>query len=277
MYKIKNDFPIFSIIVPTYNRPQMIKRTIKSICNQTFTDFEIIIVNDGSSHNYENSFGEFKNINLKIITNLSNQGVAQARNIGLIAAQGKYISFIDDDDEFVETFLESTYQKLHSTSDQIGFSWTGVKYLNYCDSLDKNFEIKTREFSDSYPTKQELFEQLFSIGIGFGFTFKSKCIKHSELFNNNLKVVEDTDIFFRLIIAGFLPAIIPNPQVILHNHHQQRLTNVTMHRVRIKECKWLLLEYRQFLDKYPTLRSQLLWQINHLKCELEVENKTVFQ
>ncbi|WP_026522030.1 glycosyltransferase family 2 protein [Butyrivibrio sp. VCB2001] len=96
-----------SVIMPAYNAQVTCEKSIKSVLNQTYKDFELIIINDGSSDNTEE---KCKNLitgheNARVITQ-NNQGVSAARNNGIQNATGKYIAFIDSDDEYKETFLE---------------------------------------------------------------------------------------------------------------------------------------------------------------------------
>ena len=88
-----------SIIIPIYNGEKFIEKCIKSIKNQTFKDFEIILVNDGSSDNSGQICDELaKNDNRIKVIHQENLGVSEARNRGIIASKGEYICFIDCDD-----------------------------------------------------------------------------------------------------------------------------------------------------------------------------------
>lgn len=99
--------PIVSVIVPVYNAQKFIDRCLKSIIRQTFKDFEIIIINDGST---DNSLEICKSYSLKDdrirIFSQENGGAASARNAGIAKARGEYIKFIDSDDEITDDCLE---------------------------------------------------------------------------------------------------------------------------------------------------------------------------
>ena len=103
--------PYFSIIIPLYNKEDFIADTIKSVLNQTFTDFEIIVVNDGST---DNSLKELQSIkDHRIITiQQKNQGVSIARNNGIKNAKGNYITLLDADDEWKPNHLELFYKTI---------------------------------------------------------------------------------------------------------------------------------------------------------------------
>lgn len=105
--------PTISIIVPVYNVEDYISKCISSILKQTFSDFELIIVNDGSTDNSLLICEEFAVSDKRIILiNKNNNGVSSARNAGLDIVKGKYITFIDGDDFVEPNYLEKMYYLL---------------------------------------------------------------------------------------------------------------------------------------------------------------------
>ena len=97
--------PKFSIIIPTYNRADFIEKTIKSVLNQTYTDFELIIVDDGSTDNTEEVVLGIKDDRIRYYKK-ENEERAIARNFGIVKAKGEFITFLDSDDLFYENHLE---------------------------------------------------------------------------------------------------------------------------------------------------------------------------
>lgn len=101
----------FSIVIPLYNKSYSVKRCIDSVLSQSYKNFEIIVVNDGSSDEslsiVENMYAIEINKKLIRIINQNNQGVSIARNNGVAASQSNYICFLDADDEWLPNFLES--------------------------------------------------------------------------------------------------------------------------------------------------------------------------
>lgn len=105
--------PKISVIIPAYNVEKYIEKTLKSLIDQTFKDFEAIIINDGSTDNTEKIIKEVlqdTKFQWKLI-NQENQGVSVARNRGIIESKGEYICFLDGDDYYHPTFLEKMYNK----------------------------------------------------------------------------------------------------------------------------------------------------------------------
>lgn len=100
-----------SIIITTYNRAQFIQRIYKQVVAQDYSNFELLIINDGSTDETSEILSSFDDIRLKIF-DVPNGGVSNARNIGLSNASGEYIFFIDDDDiipsDYISNFLKPT-------------------------------------------------------------------------------------------------------------------------------------------------------------------------
>ena len=100
--------PFFSVVIPLYNKELYIKETLKSVLNQTFGNFEIIIINDGSTDKSFEIAKSFNDIRLKFFEK-ENQGLSASRNVGISLSKGKVIALLDADDIWHENFLESIY------------------------------------------------------------------------------------------------------------------------------------------------------------------------
>ena len=97
--------PRLSIIVPIYNVEKYLSRCIESILNQTFKDFELILVNDGSTDNCKEICEKYKRMDSRIIVaNKKNGGLSSARNLGIDISKGDYIGFVDSDD-FIDVHM----------------------------------------------------------------------------------------------------------------------------------------------------------------------------
>ena len=104
-----------SIVIPYYNRPKKLQRALNSIMNQSYKDFEIIIIDDASDKPFEVSLSK----NLNYIRCNENKGPGAARNIGLNIAQGEYVIFLDSDDYWHESFLDKVIKALERDSSVI--------------------------------------------------------------------------------------------------------------------------------------------------------------
>lgn len=116
--------PAISVIVPIYNGEQLIHKCIDSVLSQTFSDLELIIVDDGSTDNCPQICDEYaKKDSRVIVIHGTNKGVSIARNIGLAAASGEYVAFCDGDDYFKENLLERTYSTaVEQNADVVSFN-----------------------------------------------------------------------------------------------------------------------------------------------------------
>lgn len=109
-----------SIIVPIYNSENDLKRCLESLINQTYTNIEIILINDGSTDNSEKICKEYKQKDKRIVYKYQkNSGVSSARNKGLNIATGEYILFIDSDDYISIDYIENVYNKMKTSKCEI--------------------------------------------------------------------------------------------------------------------------------------------------------------
>jgi glycosyltransferase involved in cell wall biosynthesis len=106
---------LISVIIPVYNAEKTILQTINSVLNQTFSDFELIIINDGSTDNTLKRLEEIQDKRLCVYS-IENKGVSAARNRGIEESKSPYISFIDADDVWAPRKLEMQLEKLEKNT-----------------------------------------------------------------------------------------------------------------------------------------------------------------
>lgn len=109
--------PLFSVVIPLYNKEETIFGTVQSVLYQTFKDFELIVVNDGSKDNGPLIVQQFASSHIRII-HQENAGVSAARNKGIEVANGKYIAFLDGDDRWEKNHLEQLYSLITAYSEE---------------------------------------------------------------------------------------------------------------------------------------------------------------
>lgn len=133
--------PMISVIIPVYNVEKYVGKCLSSLVEQTYRDFEIIAVNDGSTDNSLDILRHFeaKYDFIKVI-NQENRGMSQSRNLGLKLARGKYIALVDSDDYVAPTYLEELYSACTENDADISCCYY---YLHYIDS-DFLFEYPFR-------------------------------------------------------------------------------------------------------------------------------------
>jgi glycosyltransferase involved in cell wall biosynthesis len=204
----------FSVIVPLYNKEKYIKRTINSILNQTYRNFEIIVVNDGSTDNSLSIVKSIKDKRIKIYSR-KHEGVSCARNFGIKKATGEYIAFLDADDKWDKNFLQEILRLQHKYP-KFKFFATAYKIMYSDNKKDRNLEVRM------LPYKREVFvvknylkliaENNFFMHIGAvvikkdvfketGFFLPTKPIKKNEVvlfenFNLYLRILEKYKIVY---------------------------------------------------------------------------------
>lgn len=182
--------PLLSIVIPTYNRPRLIQRAVKSALQQTVEDLEIIVVDDGSTQ----AVSLPEHPRLRLIRLPSNRGLAAARNAGTRAARGNWIAYLDDDDELLPHFAEVSLSALtHTTLPAPVAVLSGLESLNEDGEVTQThlpptlprgayFSLEKIDRGKSFFSKQTLVvERTVLLEIG-GFDERFTSFTHSELF-----------------------------------------------------------------------------------------------
>ena len=155
-----------SVILPVFNAEKYIKQSVESVLNQTFDDFELIVVNDGSTDSTSDILKSFADSRIKII-NQSNQGPGAARNHALEIVNGEYIMFLDSDDWYSPDALEISYNEAVKHNTDVTF----FQMINYNDGeVYENdwFDLKT--FDESFENRafnpSETPGSIFDLSVG---------------------------------------------------------------------------------------------------------------
>ena len=187
-----------SVVMPVYNKELYLEKTLQSILNQTYKNFEIIIVNDGSTDNTKQICDEYAKKDSRIsVYHIENGGVSNARNTGLKYVTGEYIQFIDGDDCINQGIFEKYISILESKNYDILFSsYNKVDYLgNLLDRVDIGYdgEYKKEEILLDFAEQQ--------IKTGYYGCVSNKLLKkdiirkNRLIFNTTISVAEDLDFF----------------------------------------------------------------------------------
>jgi len=129
--------PEVSVVIPSYNSAKYLPETLNSVLKQTFTDFEIIVVDDGSTDNTKDVVASFKSDKVRYIFQENSGGPSLPRNVGIKAAKGKYIAFFDSDDIMVPNKLEKSVYFL-SLVPNLGFIFSN--FIKFDDKSGVNFK-----------------------------------------------------------------------------------------------------------------------------------------
>lgn len=196
---VKNKYKL-SIIVPVYNTEKYVGKCIQSILNQTFKDFQLIIINDGSTDDSEKVIHKVirKCRSNVIYKKIKNAGVAHARNIGLSYATGDYIAFVDSDDYLDETMFEKLYKLAIEKNSEI----VGCAYKKIFKFQEKEIHPKDVTcFGKSLKASKEI---IFNSN---PYTpvkiFKRSLIVDNEIsFDEDLRIFEDLVFCYKLFLLS---------------------------------------------------------------------------
>ncbi len=186
--------PFFSVVIPLYNKENYIPNTLKSVLNQSFSDFEIIIVNDGSTDQSEQKVFEISDTRIRYFKT-ENKGVSAARNFGIQQSSGKFICFLDADDYWYPYFLSEIHKHIELCSEQKVFACA------------IEFEIHNKVISPSYSIIQtddyqivDYFEASMKESVLFtsASAFERTVFETAGNFNTNYKSGQDTDLWVRI-------------------------------------------------------------------------------
>ena len=179
-FKLKK--PVVSLIMPVYNVEKYLEKALRSVQNQTFKDFELIIVNDGSTDGSVDIIEKFcsENENFKLI-NQENQGPSVARNTGIKESRGEYIGFMDSDDYLEPKFLELLYTAAVDSDADIAC----CNFNMYYPAKKLKIFMPFTSFPGVYSKTKALRKLILDIGVHY-FVW-NKLSKRSLFFDNNLK------------------------------------------------------------------------------------------
>jgi len=190
--------PFFSVVIPLYNKEKYIQASIESVLNQTFLDFEIIVVDDGSIDNSQIILKSFENTKIKVFA-IKNHGVSYARNYGVEKASAKYIALFDADDLWHQNHLSELKNLINCFPD------AGLYCNNYNIFYTKNIKRKT-VFNFSYNNSCLLVKDFFAASIIDSVAWTSSTAFSKEKFLNiggfdtNFINGQDTDLWIRFAL-----------------------------------------------------------------------------
>jgi glycosyltransferase involved in cell wall biosynthesis len=191
--KLDGGTPRVSVIIPTYNRSAIMKRAIDSVLAQTFTDFEMIIVDDGSDDDVKSVVDVYCDERIRYIRHEKNCGLSRARNTGIENARGFYVAFLDDDDEWLPRKLELQLDHL-SRRPRVDASFTGCIHWDE----ESGREVDTTIPSETAAEPADLLMKNTYLGASSSLVVKKYCFETAGCFDEALPSCEDWDMWIRL-------------------------------------------------------------------------------
>jgi len=187
--------PYFSIVIPLYNKERHIKNTIESVLNQTFEDFEIIIVNDGSTDRSAEVVKSIPDQRIKLFTT-KNQGASNARNFGIDKATSEFVALLDADDYWYPFYLQEQKRLIDKYPEEFVFS-TAQKILKYGKRYPCQYSIDFGEAMDGIVNYFQA-SLMSSIIHTSAVVIHKDVFKNIGLFNPKIESGQDTDLWIRI-------------------------------------------------------------------------------
>lgn len=219
--------PLFSVVIPTFNRAHLVGRAIASVLAQTLEDFEVLVVDDGSTDDTRDAVGRIADPRVRLIALPANRGAAAARNAGIAAARGELIALLDSDDEYEPAFLEKTRAALAGSDPGVGFCWTGTWWSTRSDvdGLLRE-QMRRRIWNPRFASRHDAWRYCLAHdapwGTSNGVTFKSSIFAKCGMFDEAMLACEDMDLLIRLM-RDFDFVVVPECLVIVHDDAAQRV------------------------------------------------------
>ena len=207
--------PKVSVVIPAYNCERFIATAVKSVLEQSYKDYELIVVNDGSTDSTESVISEFRS---RIVYMLQkNGGPANARNAGVMAAKGEYIAFLDQDDAWLPDKLEMQVV-LFEKNKALGLAYTDA-YILKDSSFDVYGPNNTKSFQFRPPHRGKVFKYLFAQNfiLTSSAMVRKECFKRVGLFDPALVPIEDYDRWLR--IAAFYEVNFVDKPLVRYRDH----------------------------------------------------------
>jgi len=215
---------LVSVIITTYNRPERIPKAIQTVLNQTFQDFEIIVVDGAMSVENMDAVLKFKDKRIKYlhvekeaVNFISFKGIQHSRNVGCKAAKGKYIAMLDDDDWWEPTKLEEQLKTF-----KIKRVWATNLALILCYTKIETDDGDIIDKTKNHVTYKDLL-QSYNLSSTSSYLIRSDVLKEIGYWNESLRGMHEYDIALKLSKLGY--GIYTVPQVLMVRN---RISNITV-------------------------------------------------
>jgi glycosyltransferase involved in cell wall biosynthesis len=185
--------PKVSVVVPTHNRAGLLPTAIRSVLNQTFPDFEIVVVDDGSIDNTWEVRREFQDTRIRWLRHDVPRGGAAARNTGIAHSKGEFIAFLDDDDEWYPEKLARQMEVMVRAPAKVAAIYSGYLVVD----KDSGRICRRRIPSARGNLRQKLLEEN-PIGGTSSMLLKRSCLNKVGMFDETLPSFQDRDLWIRL-------------------------------------------------------------------------------
>jgi glycosyltransferase involved in cell wall biosynthesis len=181
----------FSVIIPSYNRALLIGETIQSVINQSFEDWELIIVDDGSTDNTKEVIRQFQLLDNRINYHYQNNAErSAARNQGIKLAKGEFICFLDSDDRWLDFHLDYLHENIILNKNKVAFYFTSMRWV---------FKDFSKDIIFDSPVNKNFIEYVIENQIGTPCQCFHNSILNKHQYNVELNINEDVELCTRIV------------------------------------------------------------------------------
>jgi glycosyltransferase involved in cell wall biosynthesis len=260
---LTTSLPAVTVIVPTHNRSKLLRRALVSILGQSYGDFEVIVVDDGSEHSPVDVVNDLDDSRIQLLTHETNRGAAGARNTALKVTKGRYVAFLDDDDEWLPEKLELQVEVMNSSPPKVGLIYCWMDYFDSTGAL----------VSETHPTiSGDVFSQVLGKQRLAGcptLLVRTEIARDVGGFDERLLRGNDGD-FIRRICKNYEVDLIPKVLVNVHIGHGPRVTSTTREgwqndesAIRIK-----LTKFEQEFRSFPKAFAETMIRLGYVQGKL---------
>lgn len=222
--------PLISVIIPTYNRPGLLQRAVQSVLNQTYQNFEIIVVDDNSDDDLSEITRQDSRI--QFLRNEENRGANYSRNKGAHAAKGEFLNFLDDDDEFYPEKLKKQLNVFQKNQD-------ALLAVVACDIIDDRNKLgKTLKNRKSGYVYKDLLKS-YCVYLTTSLLIRAKYFYDIQGFDETLVANQEYDLCIRLAKKYTFDFL---PEVLCINHASENQINTNFP----KKLKGAMQLYRKY-------------------------------
>lgn len=209
--------PLFTVVIPIFNRAAVLKQALQSVLDQTCQDFEIVVVDDGSSDHPEETVEAVNDPRIRIVRQ-ENKGGAAARNRGFDEARGRYVALLDSDDRFLPHHLENMRKLLDGTDDVVGYARIVVDRGNGLSFVKPPRAIRPNEHMATYLLCERGFVPTITVALPAE-------VARNVRYGGNWRAAEDTDFAIRLSLAGYKFRMVEEPGAVWDDSYNPNRTS----------------------------------------------------
>ena len=232
--------PFFSVVIPTYRRPEYLAEALASVLKQTFQDFEVIVVDDDTEEQGRAVVESFGDKRVSYVRNDRQRGGAGTRNAGIFRATGQWVAFLDDDDIWMPEKLAFQHEQIEASDSDLGLVYTG----------HTRFDPETNNTYTFVPAHQGWIEKdLFVKNVVNGFY--SVAIRRDILndiggLDERFPAMQDLELYIR-VAKNYKAAYLPQPLVRVRGSRTGRIT--TNHGSKLKASKLFTQKYKTEINR----------------------------